>query len=199
MPPTEVRLPDGRVITLGDHGDYPLFSSAMLQSDQSVEAEIFTYRRGATLPGGNTSTVKADKRHTNVPDAGRMPSSEEMMIFSIAVEFETSVALAALKQVMDNVYMELFIDGSKPFVEALVKHHPAGSGIAGETTENSVYTWGNGVPHPSANRQLAVPHLIPGDSTYSVTLSEPGGALTAASADILTRVVFRGFRRRKVQ
>jgi hypothetical protein len=199
MPPTDIQLPNGQTIRVGDHGDYPLYSAAMLQSDQSVEAEIFTYRRGATLPGGNTSTVKANKLHTNVPDAGRMPSSEEMMVFSIAVEFETSVALAALKQVMDNVYLELFIDGSKPFVESIVKHHPAGSGIWGFSNEDAAYSYGNGEPHPAANRQLAVPHLIPPDSTYSVTLSEPGGALTAGSADILTRVIFRGLRRRKVQ
>jgi len=199
MPETTLRLPNGSAIKLGDHGDYPIFSSALIQSDQSVEAEIFTYRRGAELPGGNTSSVKADKRHTNVPDAGRMPDAQEMMVFAIAIEIDCGTALAALRQMLDSVFFELFIDGNKPFVEALVRHLPAGSGIDGHSTSNVVDEWNNGVPHQSAIRQFAVPHYIQGGSTYSGTLSEPGGALTMASTDVNTRVNLRGFRKRKVQ
>jgi hypothetical protein len=199
MPQTVIRTGDGKVVRLADHGDYPLHSSALLQSNQSADASIFTYGLGALVTGGNTSSVKATKVHTNVPDTGRMPAAEEMLVFSVGIEFPCGTSLTAMRELLDDVYFELFIDGSKSYVEQLARHLPPGSGLYGVSTENATGEWSNGMPIPSAARQLAVPHLIEGNSTYSGKFSEPGGALVCACADILARANLRGFRKRKVQ
>lgn len=193
--PTVVRGPGGQEVAVEDaQGNRPLYSSALVGSDQAVKMTLFRYAKGERVAGMNNSSVDADERHTNSDYSGHMPDSDEMLVYSIAVEFEADIPYAAIVSLMDDLYGEFYTQSEKPLYDGLARHFPCGTGIAGVSTSNEIFTYGNGEANANARTVLNVPVHIAPNKKFKWVFQAPGGALSMATADILCRVVLRGFR-----
>jgi len=198
--PTSVRVAGGGTISLEDHqGDRPLWSAGILGSNQSVDVTLFRYAKGEKVAGMNNSSVSADERHTNNDYAGQMPDSDDMVVFSISVEFEADVPKAAIVSLMDDLYGTFYAAGEKPLYDGLARHFPAGSGIDGLTTVNADFSYSNGSPDPNARPRLTVPLHIPSNKKFKWVFKTPGGSLSMGTADVLVRTLYRGYRKLSVQ
>ena len=198
--PTTIRVAGGKSVSLSDHqGDRPIWSAALVGSDQSVDMTLFRYAKGETVAGMNNSSVSADERHTNTDYAGQMPDSDDMIVYSIAVEFDSQVAFAGIAGIIDSLYGEFYAGGEKPLYDGLPRHFPGGSGLDGLTTENARFTFSNGSPDANSRAKMVVPLHIQPNKKFKFVFKVPGGTLALATADILTRVVYRGYRKLSVQ
>ena len=198
--PTTVRVAGGRMISLADHqGDRPIWSSAIVGSDQSVDMTLFRYAKGEKVAGMNNSSVSADERHTNTDYAGQMPDSDDMIVYSIAIEFDAEVEFAGISKLVDDLYGEFYAGGEKPLYDGLPRHFPAGSGLAGMTTENVRYTFSNGIADANSRAKMVVPLHIQPNKKFKWVFKVPGGTLALGTADVLMRVVYRGYRKLSVQ
>jgi len=195
----EVKLPDGQVVKLSDLGDYPIWSAAALGSAQSADVTLFNYSEGATLPGVNNGTVRADKRHINVNYEGKMPDSDSMYIASVALELDYDAPFTAIGQVLDSLYLSIKIAGDKELFQAIGRHVPQGTGLGGFSNVNAQFSYSNGAPILNNIRPLALPLFVGPNKTFRSTLEMPGGAFTTASADFIVREVWRGTRMRYTQ
>ena len=189
--PQTIRTPSGESVAVDvEQTARAIWSSALLGSAQSNEADLFLYKRGETVAGDNNASTKANYRHTDRKDGGTMPIDRQLAVVSVAFEFEYNVTATAIGQILDRVYAELFAGSDLPIHRGLVRHYPAGTGVDFQGTATSVAIYDNGdlrSPRFSFPRPVA----IRAGSNYRVKL-DPQGALSTGSADTLLRCVLRG-------
>jgi len=192
-----IRVAGGGVVNLEDHqGDRPLWSSALVASTQSTDLTCFRYSRGDTIPGSSTT---ADERHTNSDYEGQMPGTDDMVVYSIAVEFDADVPYAAIRTLMDDLYGEFYAGGSKPLYDGLPRHFPGGSGLGGLSNATAIESYSNGVADANSRAKMIVPIHIQPLAQFKWNWKVPGGALTLGTAAIPVRTVYRGYRKLAVQ
>lgn len=193
--PTIVRGPGGQEIALEDsQGNRPLYSSCIFGSNQSVDSVLFRYSKGEKVTGANNSAVNADERHTNCTYSGVMADSDDMTVYSIAVEFEADIPQAALLSLMDDIYGEFYSQSERVIYDGLARHFPGGSGIGGYSNVNAAQSLSNGEPNANTRTVLNVPIKISPNKKFRWNWRIPGGSLALGTADQLCRVIFRGFR-----
>jgi hypothetical protein len=160
---------------------------------------LFRFAKGEKVAGMNNSSVSADERHTNIDYAGQMPDADSMVVYSIAIEFDSQVAFAGIAGCLDELYGEFYAGGEKPLYDGLVRHFPGGSGLDGISTETARATFSNGEPNANARSRMVVPLLISPNKKFKFVFKVPSGTLALGTADILVRVVYRGYRKVSVQ
>lgn len=87
---TQVRLPDGTNLTLGDWVDKPVFSTVdFLTGFSDPVLEAFGYNVGDVIPTSSNATVKrtSSERDTNIAAAGGNVSTEELLVYALKPEF----------------------------------------------------------------------------------------------------------------
>lgn len=190
--PVKVKLANGQSVGVEDFVDRNLWSVALIASAGSGDVTLFKYTKGQSVVGASNAATTADYRHTNVQYGGQMPQTDALEIRTIAYEFNPDVTKAALVQLAERVWTELYLGSDRPVYSFLARHAPPGSGLWGVTTENATYAWNLGEPNPTHRLKLNVPLVIrPGDQ-YRAEMRIQGGALTMACADVTMRLVLRG-------
>jgi hypothetical protein len=87
---TQVRLPDGTTLTLGDWVDKPVYSMVdFLSGFSDPVIEAFGYNVGDVVPTTSNATVKrtSSERDTNIAAAGGNVSTEELLVYALKPEF----------------------------------------------------------------------------------------------------------------
>ncbi len=86
---TQIRLPSGKLVSIVDWTDRPLFSTMdLLSGFTDVEIDAFTYIVSDQVASSQNITTRrvASERDTNISTPGGMASTEEMLIYNIKVE-----------------------------------------------------------------------------------------------------------------
>lgn len=156
----------------------------------------FQTQVGATGQGSSNALTYVE---TNLENAGRIPDSTSWVITDLGIGFNTSTALADIKKIVDNSYVQLNKPGYQRVLGAMM-FWPGGWGLNGSvaTTENNVVyqTWSNGQPAVFARRKLAEPIILNKGTTFSVDLvtGNSGYSTQTLSATTWTWVAFWGVR-----
>jgi hypothetical protein len=190
--PSMITLPDGTQVPVRDvYGDRPLYSSALIGTAATGDKYLFKYSLGDTVAGSNANT-KATEEHTNtIYNQGRMSDSDEMKVFSMAVEFDAGIATATAIYFMDGIYLELWTGGGKAALDGLLRHFPGGTGLHGATTLNQTEFVNNGIPDSNARYAFAIPISIEPNKDFWIKVKIPS-AMNHGLADQLVRAVLRG-------
>ena len=202
-----IKTPQGvKRFDLTDFGPYPLWSSAIYSTTQSSLMTFFQYARGSPKPGAAAGT-NGPKLDTNIESAaGPLSASDEMLIWSMRIEFFPSItssaaaaiAIADMRELTYKPYTALYIAISKPASEGPVTFFPQGGGVYGATTQNAAEHWTNGVPAATAGRVYASPHYLGPQTPFRVEQEFPIAALSLAAATTSGRITVDGLRRRAV-
>ena len=190
--PSVVTLPDGTQVPVRDvYGDRPLYSSALIGTAATGDKYMYKYSLGDAVAGGN-ATVTATEEHTNtIYNQGRMSDSDEMKVFSLAMELDAGVAAATAIFFLDGIYLELWTGGGKAALDGLLRHFPGGTGLYGFSTKTDVEGVSNGMPDSNARYAFAVPITIEPNKDFWVKAKIPT-AMNHGLADQLIRCVLRG-------
>lgn len=219
-----MRTPSGGVISAPDWTDAePLYSSVEIDDGAIQPLVAFSYGKGQVVPGSNSRL--ATHIDTNFEgEGGRLPWTEEALIFSIAVEFyldgvegadvlggpalEPDVSLLNMLRLQEQLLLSWRSTYTRELFRAPVGYFPAGSGISSVRSEyttddltNVPVIANNGGTSAEDMRRLATPIYIPADDTFSVELSPATGtiiglALSGAASRIFTRIFLEGYRRK---
>lgn len=191
--PSTVTLPDGTQIPVRDvYGDRPLYSSALIGTAASGDYYLFKYSLGDKVAGSNSASTAATEKHTNTTyNQGRMSDSDEMKVFSLAVEMGADVTPATGAMLIDGIYAELWTGGGKAALDGLARHFPAGTGLHGSTTLTATSMVNNGVPDSNARYAFAIPVTIEPNKDFWIKLKLPA-AMNHGLADQIVRAVLRG-------
>jgi hypothetical protein len=201
---TNIRLPNGSVVSLVDWTDKPLFSTIDLLSgfsDQEVEAFSYVVSDNVSSSSNVTTRRVATEGDTNVATPGGMAATEEMLVYNIKVEpFQlrapdlTSSGNATLWDfeaeglpvpeaqnlgiLAASTLLRLEIS-QKIYAEAGFAYFNTGFGpfISTIGAANIRQTFANqGLPSAEAPRSFSIPHHIGGHEKYRVVLVNPTGA-----------------------
>jgi len=86
---TQIRLPSGKLVSIVDWTDRPLFSTIdLLSGFTDNEIDAFTYIVSDQVASSENITTRrvATERDTNISTPGGMASTEEILIYNIKVE-----------------------------------------------------------------------------------------------------------------
>jgi len=87
---TEIRMPDGRVISLVDWTDRPLYSTLDIEDGANDPLyTLFGYLSGDPVQSSSNITNRrtSTDRDTNIEQPGGLASTEELLIYSVKPEF----------------------------------------------------------------------------------------------------------------
>lgn len=202
---TKMRLPNGMEVALVDWTDKPLFSTVDLETGFTTqEINLFQYVVGDPVASASPAAATrrtATERDTNISTPGAMASTEEMLVYSIKVEYHelqlastgvfTGATPTGIGQPMPQVQRlaELnrllllrLIISQKEYVNAplgqfMTGYGPHGSAAVSTDIDNAnLAVLGNqGQPQQNAVRSFVIPHHIGGQEKYRVSLVNPGG------------------------
>jgi len=86
---TQIRLPSGKLVSIVDWTDRPLFSTIdLLSGFTDVDIDAFTFIVSDQVASSSNITTRrvASERDTNISTPGGMASTEEMLIYNIKIE-----------------------------------------------------------------------------------------------------------------
>jgi hypothetical protein len=225
-----VTLPTGETYTMSDWGDYPLYSRAQIQVDQVQDVTIFNYTASQEIPGG-AAGVRATIADTNMPQPGQLPLRHQMVVFAVQCRFDeadsdtaglvrqpvtVAEGIAKWNNIVQNIYFQLVVENTKPYVEGPVTAFPAGGGlylIKSDHLEGccptpsptpsiwAAYNINNGEPGAHASRRLAQPLHLGSMENFVGTFRFPRGALPSPAAthnEYGLTIVLNGPRQRPV-
>jgi hypothetical protein len=200
---TNIRLPNGSVVSLVDWTDKPLFSTIDLLSgfsDQEVEAFSYVVSDNVSSSSNVSTRRVATEGDTNVATPGGMASTEEMLVYNIKVEpFQLQAPVGDpgnattwgfgseglpipeaqnLGILAASTLLRLEIS-QKIYAEAGFAYFNTGFGpfISTIGAANIRQTFANqGLPSAEAPRSFSIPHHIGGHEKYRVVLVNPTGA-----------------------
>lgn len=202
---TTIRMPDGQEAAFADWQDMPLWSTIdFLSNFTDLELSCFTYTVGDRVPvtANAVANRTATLYDTNVDSPGSMSSTEEMLVYSIRVEYlqlrtlspnndpNTGVAssfpdpcplLVNIFSMQAELMLSLFVS-QKIMHEAMLGYYNTGFGpyspfghwASGGTGTQSVAN--GGAPGADAVRALVVPVHIGSQEKFRVAIRNPSGA-----------------------
>ena len=202
-----VTLPDGKTFMMSDWGDYQLFSRAEIGADNAQDVTLFNYVASQEIPGGATA-ARATICDTNMPTPSQLPLRHQQIVFSVGIIFDevdtaTSSAVGLVNNqtaggykqdliadglrkweaIRHNVYFQLVVEGTKPYVEGELCRYPAGGGLyfslSAEpgTVTYGAYNVNNGEPGMHAARRLAMPVHLGALESFAGLLKFPRGGI----------------------
>lgn len=219
-----MRTPSGAVISAPDWSDAePLFSAVEIDDGAIQPLVAFSYGVGQVVPGSNSRL--ASKIDTNLEgEGGRLPWTEEALIFAIAVEFyldgaegadvlggeaqEPDVSLLNVLRIQEAMLLSWQSTYTHELFRAPIGYFPAGSGIQSvrseyvtDDTSDTPIVANNGGTSYQDMRLMSTPIYLPPDDTFTVTLSPAAGsisglALSGSASRIYTRIFLEGYRRK---
>lgn len=219
-----MRLPSGQEIQAPDWLDAePLYSAVEIDDGAINTLSAFTYGIGQVVPGSNSRL--ATKIDTNLEgNGGRLPWTEEMLVYAVCVEFfldgeeaanniggpaqEPDVSLSNILALQQSLMLSWRSTYTHELFRAPVGYFPAASGVHSVRSEyiadggdDSPVVANNGGICPSAMRELSTPIYVPADDTFAVDLTPAGGSvgsllLSGSSSRIYTRIFLEGYRRK---
>lgn len=221
----KIRLPNGKVLTPGDWTSAePLYSTVEIGSGSFPVLTAFSYGRGAAVPGAvaQRPSTYAD---TNLEGEGnRLPENEELIAYSMAIEFfligaETGtnavpaaeapdLSLTNVLRLQRDLLAIVRIAAIKEYTRQPVGYFAAGTGVlqhnsAARTNLNVGYAVGNnGGVNAEDARQFASPLYVAGGESLAVDVKPGPGEVTGldltAGSRVRLRIFFEGYRRRPV-
>ena len=226
-----VSLPTGETYTMSDWGDYPLYSRAQIAVGAVQDITIFNYTVSQEIPGGG-AVARATLMDTNMPQAGQLPLRHQLVVFSVQCRFDEANSDAAglvtqadtvaegivkWNNIVQNIYFQLIVENTKPYVEGPVTSFPTGGGLYMISSEKwccndltptpdptiwAAYNINNGEPGAHASRRLAQPLHLGSMETFAGIFKFPRGALPAGgispTSDFGLTIILNGPRQRPV-
>lgn len=192
---TQIRLSNGKTVALTDWSARPLYSAVDLLSgftDEEIRCFNYTESQNVSASGNFTAAQRrvASLRDTNVSGGQEMDSTEEYLVYSIAVEIQQyslsgddiivdtagqPVPTApALAQLHNRLVLELEVS-QKAFPQAGLGWFVTGFGpqVAVSSTA-AVRTYANsGSPQHTAKDSMPIPVHLGGTEDYTVILHNP--------------------------
>jgi len=213
-----VRLPDGRVVRPTEWSSTPLFSTVEIDNAASIAPlEAFSYGIGGTVPG-SPGPRRANFRDTNMDgDGGILPENQELLLYSIMIEFYQHVSSAAdyrngndnlvpdpphvsaenMGRIQRDMRLILRIANTKEYAAHPLGLFPAAMGVhpylgaATNADANAIHIGRNGGVDICENRRFATPHRVAPGEALEATLEAPSGSVTGldfgADADARVR------------
>jgi hypothetical protein len=215
----KVRLPDGRTVRPTEWSSTPVWSTVEIAVGAIQTLSAFSYGQGQAIPGAATQR-KAQLADTNFRgDGGVLPENEELLIYSVMVEFFVKAAtiadfftnndaltpdpphVSALNMVRTQAatVLSMSIANTKKYLEHPVSFFPAAMGThftlgQPENFNNEGYTIGtNGGVNTYENRKLATPHRVAPGEAFAVDFEFPSGQIAGLNFgdDTAARLVAR--------
>lgn len=199
---SELVLPDGKTIRVEDDGDYPLYSTADLQTGATDPIiNLFSYTQGQEVSRTRQTTAAVPRtaqiRDTNVESAQRMGEDEGMTVVSMRCEVlehqcdttngdDAETFLGREPAVLDTnlnrlglwTVLRLKISGDKDYEVHSPLWFAAGYGaytmLAGTAGAVAAVAT-NGMPQHPAARFIRVPHVIAPAEQYKAVIENPDG------------------------
>lgn len=199
----KVRLPDGRIVRPTEWSSTPLYSTVEIATGAITPLQGFSYGVGNSVPGsvGPRASTLSD---TNMRGPGAvLPENEELLIYSIMVEFFMVSITAAtyltnndvsapnppemsglnMARIQRDTLVVLRIAATKAYMKHPVGFFPQGMGIfthsgdARNTLDRQILGGMNGSPNTYDRRDLATPHRVAPGEAFTITLEFPRGSV----------------------
>jgi hypothetical protein len=176
-----VQLPGlGRSFRLDEWVHGRLFSAVNYTTGQAATIDAFSYIRGQTLPDtGGTS----DERHTNMPEAGRLPNGWEALIFSHQIAPPNDIDDADYRDIDTKAVYVLRV-GRSAVYESHLRKLPGGGGMSIVSSNNATEQVQNGPPSPRDQAAFLIPVHVRENKNFAVENRFPA-TLSLGSARIV--------------
>jgi hypothetical protein len=199
---TEIRMPDGRTISLVDWTDRPMYSTLDIEGGANDPLyTLFGYLSGDPVQSSSNVTNRrtSSDRDTNIEQAGGLASTEELLIYSVKPEFfqltdtgtpignsDNWTIVSATPTLLPNVEPQILKQlhrllllrlrvSKKYYMEAGLGYYATGFGVDVASGSAARGIANSGSPGAYAARPVVIPVHVGGQEKYAVEIVNPAG------------------------